>query len=122
MITKTNYEQMNHETVKVISALNHCKIQELCDKGTIQLSFFDEKDIAEVIDGPNRYMLCKNPLMAEKEAKTRQALLKKTTDELNKIIVSTRKTKNSKAIRAGKIVNKYKMAKFIIFEGSYYFR
>jgi transposase len=118
MITQSNYEQINHEKIKVISALNHYKIQELCDKGIVQLSLFDDKDIAEVIDGHNRYILCKNPIMAKKEAKTRQILLEKTTDELNKIIASTRKTKNSKAIRAGKVVNKYKMAKFIIFEGS----
>jgi transposase len=82
------------------------------------MSLFDEKNIVEVIDGNVRYMLCKNPVMAEKEAKTRQTLLKKTTEELDKIIISTRKTKNSKAVRAGKIVNKYKMAKFIIFENT----
>jgi transposase len=62
-------------------------------------------------------MLCKNPGMTRKESETRKALLEKTTNELDKIMKSTRKTKNSKAIRAGKIVNKYNMAKFIIFEG-----
>jgi transposase len=118
MITQAKYEQIDHETVKVISALNHNKIQELCDKGTIQLSLFDENNIVEIVDGQTRYMLCKNPVMAAKESKTRQTLLKMTTDELDKIIASTRKSKNSKAVRAGKIVNKYKMAKYIIFEGS----
>jgi transposase len=117
MVTQTKYEQLNHDTVKVITALNHSKIQELCDKGTIQISIFDENSIVEVIDGSLRYMLCKNPVMAIKETETRLELLKLTIEELDKIIASTRKTKNSKAIRAGKIVNKYKMAKFIIFEG-----
>jgi transposase len=117
MITQTQYEQINHETVKVISALNHCSIQELCDKDIIQLSLFDKDNIVEIIDGQLRYMLCKNPVMTEKESKTRQILLEKTTEELDKIMKSTRKTKNSKSIRAGKVVNKYKMAKFIIFEG-----
>jgi len=37
---------------------------------------------------------------------------------LDKIIKSTRKTKNTKGVRAGKVVNKYKMAKFVIFEGN----
>lgn len=118
MVTQVKYEQIDHETVKVISALNHSKIQELLDKGTIQISIFDENEIVEVIDGQSRYMLCKNPIMAKKEAKTRQALLKLTTDELDKIMASIRKTKNSKAVRAGKIVDKYKMAKFIIFKGT----
>ena len=118
MITQAKYEQIDHSTVKVISALNHGKIQQLNDKGTIQMSLFDKNNIVEVIDGDIRYMLCKNPLMEEKEARTRQRLIQKTTEELDKIIASTRKTKNSKAVRAGRIVNNYKMAKFIIFEGS----
>jgi len=118
MITQSKYEQINHELVKVISALNHRNIQDLRDKGVIQMNLFDENNIVEIVDGHLRYILCKNPVMAKKEAKTRQELLKMTTDELDKIMTCTRKTKNSKSIRAGKIVNKYKMAKFIIFEGS----
>ena len=101
-----------------VSGQYHGTIQKLNDKGVIQMSLFDGNNIIEVIDGNIRYMLCKNPLMQEKEAKTRQTLIKKTTDELDKIIASTRKTKNSKAVRAGRAVDKYKMAKFIIFEGS----
>jgi len=118
MITRSKYEQLDHETVKVISALNHSSIQKLNDKGTIQMSLFDENNIVEVIDGDTRYMLCKNPLMAEKETKTRQRLIELTTSELDKIVATTRKTKYSKAVRAGKVVNQYKMAKFIILEGS----
>jgi len=56
--------------------------------------------------------------MATKEAKTREALLEKTKGELDRIMACTRKTKYSKEIRAGKVVNKYKMGKFVIFEGS----
>jgi hypothetical protein len=55
--------------------------------------------------------------MAAKEAATRQALLKKTTAALDEVMAGYRKTKNSKEIRAGKVVNKYKMGKFILFEG-----
>lgn len=116
MVTKAKYQQIDHELIKVISALTHNDIQVLCDKNIVQLGMFDEKNIVEVIDGEIRYCLCKNPDMAVKEAATRQALLKKTTDELDKIIASTRKTKNSKQIRAGKIMNQYKMGKFIIFQ------
>jgi transposase len=101
----------------VISALNHAAIQTLCEKQVIQLSMFDEKNIVEVIDGNIRYCLCKNPYMTVKENATRQALLKKTTEELDKIIACKKKTKYSKEIRAGKVLNKYKMGKFIIFVG-----
>jgi len=118
MVTQAKYEKLDHDTVKVISALTHSAISTLCEKKVIQLSLFDEKNIVEVIDGNMRYCLCKNPDMAAKETATRRALLKKTTEELDKIVACTRKTKYSKEIRAGKAVNKYKVGKFITFKGS----
>ena len=118
MITRVNHDKIDHDTTKVITALTHAAIKGLCERGTIQYSLFDEKNIVEVIDGERRYCLCKNPDMAVKEAATRQALLKKTTEFLDRIVDSTRKTKLSKEIRAGKIVNKFKMGKYIVFEGS----
>jgi transposase len=118
MMTQANFREIDHKTIKVISALSHSKIKELCEKGTIQMSLFDKDDIVEVIDGDIRYMLCHNPAMAVKEGAVRKALLAKTTEELDKIITSNRKTKNPKGVRAGKVVSKYKMGKFIIFEGS----
>jgi transposase len=117
LVTQAKYEEIDHELVKVISALNHGAIQTLLEKGTIHLGLFAEKSIVEVIDGNIRYCLCKNSDMAVKEAATRQALLKKTMEALDEVIASTRKTKNSKEVRAGKVVNKYKMGKFILFEG-----
>jgi transposase len=96
MVTQATYAQINHETVNVISALNHRKIQELCNTNVIQLSLFDENNIVEVIEGHHRYILCKNPMMAAKESETRQKLLKLTTDELDKIIASTRRPKTAK--------------------------
>ena len=117
MVTQAKYGDINHETVKVISALTHGAIKALCEKEVVQLSMFDEKNIVEVIDGSLRYCLCKNPDMALKETATRQALLAKTTEELDKIVSCTKKTKYSKEIRVGKVVSKYNMGKFIIFEG-----
>jgi transposase len=118
MVTQANYKKINHDLVKVVTALNHDTIQALCRKDVIQISMFDEKDIVEVIDGDARYCLCLNPEMAKKEGATRQALLRKTQEELDKIIAGDRKVKTSKGIRAGKVVGKYKMGKFIIFEGA----
>ena len=119
MITQSKYEQINHETTKVISAITHNAIKELIEKKTIQLGSFDEKDIVGVIGtGGLRYCLCKNPDMAIKESMTRQVLLKKTMELLDKIIASTKKTKYSKEMRVGRVINKYKMGKFIVFEGS----
>ena len=80
---------------------------------------FDKKDIVEVINGSLCYCLCKNPEMAAKEAEAWKALLKKTSDELDKIVACTRKTKYSKEVRAGKVIVKFKMGKFIIFGGEF---
>jgi transposase len=118
MVTQAKYEEISHETVKVISALTHNGIKQLCEKGIVQPGLFDEKNIVEIIEGELRYCLCKNPDMAAKEAATRQTLLEKTQVELDKIVSSTKKTKHSKEIRAGKVVNKYRMGKFIIFKDS----
>ena len=117
MIKKIGYEQLDHETFKVISALTHGAIKSLCDKGVMQISMFDEKNIVEVIDGDMRYCLCKNPDMAKKEGETREALLKKTTEELDKIIAGTKKSKYTKEMRVGMAIGKYKMGKFVTFEG-----
>ena len=118
MITQAKYEQLDHETVKVISALTHNSIKKLRDKGVVQQSQFDEKSIVEITDGELRYCLCKNPDMAVKEATTRKTLLEKTTTELDKIIQSTKITKKSKEFRAGRVTNKYNMGKFIIPNGN----
>jgi transposase len=118
MVTQAVYDKIDHDTVKTITALNHSKIQELCDKGTIQMSLFDEENIVEVLDGVTRYMLCLNPLMKQKETNTRKRLLELTCAELDRIVATTRKTKYSKPVRMGRVIDKYKMAKFIIIEGS----
>jgi transposase len=64
MITEAQYEQIDDKGIKIISALNHHKIQELCEQKVIQLGLFDEKNIVEVNDGNQKYCLCKNPLVA----------------------------------------------------------
>jgi transposase len=112
MVTMAQYEKIDHDTVKVVSALTHKKIQSLCEKETIRIGMFDEKNIVEVVDGNARYCLCKNPEMAKKETKTRDALVAKTREELERIKASARKSKNSKQLRAGRILEKYKVGKF----------
>ena len=64
-----------------ITALRAPAIRPLVEAGKIQLSFFDERDLAEIQspDYPGeRLIVCKNPLMAVRRAKKRQA--KKVTD------------------------------------------
>jgi transposase len=86
MITQSVYDKIDNSAIQTITALNHSSIQALCGKGTIQTSLFDEENVVEVFDEGNRYMLCKNPVMREKETAARKRLIELTCIELDKII------------------------------------
>jgi transposase len=121
MITHANYEKIKDtDGLKTISALTHAEITKLIERDNIQISLFDEKEIIEVIDTENpkiRYCLCKNPVVAKKESNTRQALLDRTQNELDKIVQSKRKTTNEKiGERIGKVLAKTKMGKFVTYK------
>lgn len=61
-----------------ITALRNDSIQKLVTQKTIQLSLFDERDLAEVrsADYPGeRLIVCRNPLLAAERARKRQVLL-----------------------------------------------
>ena len=75
-----------------ITALRAPAIRPLVESGKIQLSFFDQRDLAEIQspDYPDeRLIVCKNPLMAVRRAKKRQALLEATEHQLDKIVAAT---------------------------------
>jgi transposase len=61
-----------------ITALRNDSIKKLVDNQVIQLSLFDERDLAEVAsaDYPGeRLVVCRNPLLAEERARKRKELL-----------------------------------------------
>ena len=77
-----------------ITALRKGTIRKLVQKGAIQLSLFDEMNLAEVIraDYPGeRLVVCRNPLTAERSARKRAALLEATQKKLEAVIVATRR-------------------------------
>lgn len=121
MITKSNYEKVKDiKGVNTISALTHRQIVDLLNRKVIQMDLFDENQIVEVIDPENtgmRYCLCRNPNSADKETRTRKALLDITHTALDKIAQSKRKT-NPETIgkRVGKVLAKTKMEKFVQWE------
>jgi len=88
--------------------------------GPLQLSLFDEQDLAEISspDYPGeRLICCRNPFLATERARKREDLLQATEDDLAKIAaqVAAGRVKDPAAIglRAGKVLNKRKMAKHI---------
>jgi hypothetical protein len=103
-----------------ITALRAPAIRPLVEAGKIQLSFFDQRDLAEIQspDYPGeRLIVCKNPLMAVRRAKKRQALLEATERELNKIVAATERPRRPLkgeapiGLRVGKVLHRFKMAK-----------
>ena len=121
MVTKANLEKVNNvKGLNTISALTHQQIKELLSRRVVQIDMFDDKDIIEVIDPDNtksRYCLCRNPESARRETNTRNALLTKTSEGLNKIALSKRKaTTEEISYRVGKLLSKTKMGKFITWE------
>jgi hypothetical protein len=71
-----------------ITALRASKIQELADGGPLQLSLFDDRDLAEIAspDYPGeRLIVCRNPLLAAERRRKREALLVATERDLSRI-------------------------------------
>jgi len=103
-----------------ITALRADSIKKLAKQKIIQLTLFDEKDLAEVIspDYPDeRLVVCRNPLLMEERARKREELLQATEKTLSKIAAATRRAKkplrgkDNIGLRVGKQINHYKMGK-----------
>src|SRR5579871_2585257 len=102
-----------------ITALRAPAIRKLAeDDGPLQLSLFDEQDLAEIIseDFPGeRLIACRNPALAEERARKRENLLAATEKALAPLIARVAAGRLSGAAeigkKAGEILNKYKMAK-----------
>lgn len=103
-----------------ITALRAPAIAALVDGGSLQLSLFDKKDLAEISDPEHpgeRLVVCKNPLLAEQRARKRRELLEATERELEtvtKAVVRQKRPLRGAAqigLRAGKVMGRFKMAK-----------
>jgi len=122
MITSARIADLRElEGMAWITCLRGPAIKKLmADGGPLQLSLFDEQDLAE-IESPDypgeRLICCRNPFLAAERARKRQDLLAATEQDLGKIAaqVAAGRIKDPAAIglRAGKVLNKRKMAKHI---------
>lgn len=106
--------------IQWISALRANQIQKLARDGQLQMSLFDKTDLAEIAhpDFPGeRLIACYNPLLAEQRARKRPELLAATEKQLDKIVAATQRKrrplrgKHDIGVRAGKVVDRYKVAK-----------
>ena len=122
MITQAHAQSLKEQGVDFISALKSVQIRSLVDSGELQLSLFDEVNLAEITSTAfpsERLVVCRNPAVAAERARKRAELLSSTEVELDKVkaMVSgprgTLRAADAGAIgqRAGRVVNKYKVAK-----------
>lgn len=123
MITYARANELKKHGIDFISALRASQVKKLVESGNLQLSLFDERDLAE-IKSPDyaneRLIVCKNPYLADERKKNRQELLKKSEEAFSSLalrVASGRLKEEAKIGQAlGKVANKYKMAKHFIFE------
>ena len=103
-----------------LSALRSEAIRKLIEKGHLERSLFDETNLAEISspDFPEeRLVACFNPILAERRRRKRDALLTATETQLARIAAEVKrrtKTPLAKAaigIKAGRVLNKYKVGK-----------
>jgi Transposase DDE domain len=103
-----------------LTALRAPQIQQLLEGGALQLSLFDQRDLAEISDlnyPGERLIACRNPLMAAERTRKRDELLAATERALNQIVAATQRAhkplrgKDRIALRVGGVLGRYKMRK-----------
>jgi transposase len=122
MITDAHAATLKELGAGFVSALKNAQIRKLINAGELQLSLFDQTNLAEITSEEfpgERLVVCRNPLLAAERARKREDLLGATERELDKVrqmVSGPRGTlKNADAgkigQRVGRVINKYKVAK-----------
>jgi hypothetical protein len=98
-----------------VTALRAPAIQKLVDGGALQLSLFDERQLAEISspDYPGeRLVVCRNPLLAAERARKRTELLAATEQALERLVAATQRKRNRLqgrtqiGLRVGRIIGR----------------
>ena len=103
-----------------VSCLRAPAIRSLVEAGDLQLSLFDERNLAEITSPEfpgERLVVCRNPALAAERARKREALLAATEAALATVarLVERGRLRSAAAVglRAGRVVDAKKMAKHI---------
>ena len=121
MITEARInETVKPAGINFITALRAPAIHSLVEAGSIQLSLFDQRDLAEVSspDYPDeRLVVCRNPLLADERSRKRRELLDATEQDLREIQARVRRAKRPLrgkekiGLAVGAVINHYKVGK-----------
>jgi transposase len=103
-----------------ITALRAPAIKQLLNSGVLQLTLFDQRDMASITspDFPGeRLIVCRNPDLAAERARKREELLAATEKDLNRIKAAVERGRNPLrgtaeiALKVGEVLNTHKMKK-----------
>ncbi len=103
-----------------ITALRAPQVKALVRDGALQLSLFDQMDLAEITspDFPGeRLVACKNPFLEAERARKRESLLAATEADLAKIAAAVQRDRrplrgqDAIAVRADRVLRRRKVAK-----------
>jgi transposase len=120
MITKARIDaELRPAGLDWITALRAGDIKALAQSGALQMSLFDERDMAAITlpEFPGeRLIVCRNGELAKLRAHKRGELLTATERDLDKIAKAARRAKTPLGaakigVRVGKVINRHKMAK-----------
>ena len=130
MLTSARIESFKQvEGLHWISSLRAPQVRRLVEGGELQLSLFDERNLAEIVSEQfpgERLVVCKNPILAEERAGKREVLLQATEHELERVVqaVEAGRLKGQDAIglRVGRVLGRFKVGKhfrLVIAEGRF---
>jgi hypothetical protein len=122
MITDAHAEALKELGAGFVSALKSAQIRKLMKAGDLQLSLFDQSNLAEITStefAGERLVVCRNPHLAAERARKRDELLAATERELDKVTASVANPRGrlhkadagTIGQRVGRVINKYKVAK-----------
>ena len=121
MITEARItEDLKSAGLDWITALRAPAIKDLLNSGTLQLTLFDQRDMASITapDFPGeRLVVCRNPDLAAERTRKRQELLAATETDLGRIKAAVERKRNPLrgtaeiALKVGEVLNSYKMKK-----------
>jgi hypothetical protein len=122
MITDAHAQALKELPAGFVSALKTAQIRKLVNAGELQLTLFDECNLAEISSEEfpgERLVLCRNPHLASERSRKREDLLQATERELEKVRHMVHGPRGSlrNALaggigeRVGRVSNRYKVAK-----------
>jgi len=127
MLTEKRIEEdlRPHPGLEWITALRAPQIQKLASEGVVQMSLFDERDLAEIQhpDYPGeRLIVCRNPFLAAERRRKRGELMEAAEKKLKEIETATKRKQqpvrsaDKISFRVGKALGPSKVDKYFRWE------